>query len=617
MVQDSTEIPAGDNEAGEPTKTEVRESPLESNAAAKSEANQKGLKTSTGKRVLIGILLAVVAIVAIAGITVTLVLENRSPEPSDENYSNNNNYEDEYHFRNDDEIIDKVGEPIEKGPFEVDASMFSFDATEPYTSIEDLRKDIEALATAFANAAILDSANMYQNNDYYYARDHPVPEVAMSMDMDFADESMPVAAPTSGASASKEASSSSKAFEGVDDFETYQHEAGVVKEDLVKSNGEYVFAAVDDRIKVWDLDGNVLETTAFPSSGNYNIYIDALLMNPAGNKLTVIASEWGNYQQYSLVDHARQTQVTVFAIEGSSLTQISRTYIDGYHSNAYSVGDNVHIVTRDSLRIWSYIDDPLSRYMFDEFDGVLTNEEYVAKATEKAEEIIPRFVDDVIDLVTEGDEIVLSRLVAFPESIKDYKSITQITSFDTSNVVGKGDLELHTSKSLVLQPGNTAYVYATDEWIWVADESWSWGFEDQGSLQETMLLGFRLDGASSKFAAVGTVPGQLLNQFSIDFTKDDGKEYVRIAVTQNFFQNDWWIPRPMPMMENTAEDERQDEPQDESESRTLNEIIIFEIPEVGDDSHSVKELNRLGSVELGKKDEVSTRHGTKINRKYA
>ena len=73
----------------------------------------------------------------------------------------------------------------------------------------------------------------------------------------------------------------------------------------------------------------------------------------------------------------------------------------------------------------------------------------------------------------------------------------------------------------------------------------------------------------------------------------------------------------MPMMENTAEDERQDEPQDESESRTLNEIIIFEIPEVGDDSHSVKELNRLGSVELGKKDEVSTRHGTKINRKYA
>jgi len=40
------------------------------------------------------------------------------------------------------------------------------------------------------------------------------------------------------------------------------------------------------------------------------------------------------------------------------------------------------------------------------------------------------------------------------------------------------------------------------------------------------------------------------------------------------------------------------------ESRTLNQIIIFEIPKVEENNNALVEL---GSVELGKKDEVSTR----------
>lgn len=610
-----TEIPAGDNETGEPTNAVVPESAPEANEAEltkKSGASGKGLKASCGERVVIWIILAVVAVVAIGGVTLTLVMESRkvNVEHHDDDYHYDDNLYGDDHFWHNDEYPthddNYYGEPIEDSPFEIDESLFSFAATEPYASVDDLRKDIEALAKTFANTVILDQANMYNydhnryNDDHFLFHGDIMPEVEMAMDNGMAKDSVAASTPA------MESTVSSDVFEGVDDFETYQHEAGVVKDDLVKSNGAYVFAAVENRIEVWDLDGNLFEAIPIRSvtSNDYDIHIQAFLMNPEGNKLTVIASDWGRYRQGSLVDNAGQTQVTIFNIEGSSLTQISQTYIDGYHSNSYSVGNNVHVVTKAALRTWSHIDDHLSRW---NMDGDLTNAEYFETATRIAEEkVIPTFVDKVVNLVTDGDEIFLAQLVAFPESIKDYKSITQVSSFDTSMVVEKGDLELVTSKSMVLQPGHTAYVYATNDWIFVADESYSWGLDRQDYLLQTMLLGFRLDGASSEFAAVGTMPGQLLSQFSIDFANNDGKEYVRVAVTQNFNQFIWWMPRPMPVAVPEPWESSETSVIDETESRTLNEVIIFEIPQVEDGSQKVNELVKLGSVELGKKDETIT-----------
>ena len=239
----------------------------------------------------------------------------------------------------------------------------------------------------------------------------------------------------------------------------------------------------------------------------------------------------------------------------------------------------------------------------------MTKDEYVAAATIKAEEIMPGFVNKVIDIISdEEDNIALSPLAVFADKLSDYTTITQVNSFDTSNIGSDGDMALNISKSLVLQPGNTGYVYAAEGWIWVADQGWVWNLEEGKYAEQTMLLGFRLDGASSTFAAVGSVPGSLLNQFSIDFVKDkeDGKEYVRIATTQTFVRNVWWDPRPMMdfVMEEPSTTEAEAEQDMEDESRTLNQIIIFEIPKVEESNNALVEL---GSVELGKKDEVSTR----------
>jgi hypothetical protein len=592
------ETPAGDNEGVEPTTINT--------ADVESGTNAKGTKASTGERAFLWVLITVVIVAAIVGVVLTLVLESEKEE----------------------ELHHDYGEPVLEDPFVIEASLFSSDVTEPYTSIEDLRKEIDALIKNSANTIILQQANIYQG---HYYDDGMITTDVMFADESFKAEGMTdsnvqesIGGPVS-ASASQPSSESSELFRDVDDFETYQHEAGAVKNDLVKSNGAHVFAAVENGIKVWDLEGISFETYTIRSGASKphnDVSIQALLLNPDGNRLIVIGSDYGKqiWDSSAIVDNSLLTQVTIFGIEGSSLTEISQTYIDGYHIDSYSVGNNVHVVTRTTLRTSYAISDQTYRYMFDE---ELSNEEYIAAATLKAEEIIPELVDKVIDFFTEDDEILLSRLVGFPNSFNDYRSITQVSSFDTSNVGDEGDMELHVSKSLVLQPGYTEYVYATDEWIWVSDENSVWSLEKQDYMQQTMLLGFKLDGASSRFEVVGTVPGQLLSQFSIDFVKDNDKEYIRIAMTQNFFQNGWFqpMPEPMPMPFMVEEvgssvfdgnEATNFESQDETESRTSNEIIIFEIPkgEEEDGGRKIKKLVKLGSVKVGKKDEVSTQqHG--------
>jgi len=91
-------------------------------------------------------------------------------------------------------------------------------------------------------------------------------EPMMTADMSYAE------APSGSGSGSgsdsfvaKGVSESGSLFEVADNFEIYQHKKGAVKSDIVKSNGVHVFAAVDDRILVWDLEGKLSKTISMPS----------------------------------------------------------------------------------------------------------------------------------------------------------------------------------------------------------------------------------------------------------------------------------------------------------------------------------------------------------------
>lgn len=621
-MMSTTGIPIGDSEQGFTNKTD--------------ETMEQAVKAADGtgkKKMLIGggILLIIAVIAVVVSLVVVLPDWNKKDTTNVNSYNN----------------IEGGGNITgsREDPFKVDLPLFSANITQPYDSIEEARADIEMLAKSIVNKVILDGASSTNNNDNWaYETGGVMLDATVSADVAFAaPESISAESSKSDGSGGGD---SGAAFAGVDDFETYQHEAGVVKNDLVKSNGVHVFAAVDDDVLVWDLAGTLVESIPMPeidipdqSEGDYNYYawrpkpyIQALLMNPQGNKLTVVVGGYGREYEtiYSknditlpIIHSYMGTRIIVYDVEGDTFTKLSQKDVNGYHVDSYAVGNNVHVVTKMSLNTYDHLSRYLQRWTFRGMD----DDEYMEAAILKAEEIIPDFVDEVMDIITVDENVILSRLAVFVDSISDSSdtyisdlfgggiadTITQVNSFDMSTTGSNENMELNISKAAVLQPGYSGYVYATDEWIWVTDQGWNWDIEENKYAEKTMLLGFRFNGASSTFSAVGSAEGRLLSQFSIDFVKnedkEDGniKEYLRIATTESFFQGGWWgLPRPMSTVF-IEEDNSSIEQEVEEESRTKNQIIIFEVPKVDDNNRQDNTLVRLGSVELGKKDEVSAR----------
>lgn len=227
----------------------------------------------------------------------------------------------------------------------------------------------------------------------------------------------------------------------------------------------------------------------------------------------------------------------------------------------------------------------------------MDDEEYKISAMAKSEKLIDDFVNAMLEL-----DVSLSRISVFTDSLPDDagtserpffyadvlpNTITEVLSFDVETVEPGSELSL--SSSSTLQPGSWGYVYATKDWLWVADQGWSWIQEEMSYADKTMLLGFRLNGPSTSLAAAGSVPGSLLSQFAIDFVSSDdaNEDFIRVATTLDLGWRFWGAPVSSAF-----------DAESEGVSRTKNQVIILEVPSSG------KELIRRGSVELGEPNEV-------------
>ena len=562
-------------------------------------------------------------------------------------------------------------------PFEAQLPLFSADSiTEAYTSRQEVERDLRNLARLYLNKFIMDNIRYGGGS---YIGDGGVPEIMpISAEQDVAREPIPESSTASASSAAADDGGADDAFADVDDFGTYQQEQGVVRSDIVKSNGLHVFAASDDKILVLSLDGQLVNTVAMPPvelpeggdiqpqpvepglpTSSFNEdgtattnsvgtesasasepvaearssviapwdpkpYIQSLILDSTNNQLIAVVGGYGTSYYYGrpyattntedstlylppIISESKQSKIIVYSIgDTGDLTELSQRTVDGNHINSYSVESNIHIVMKSNLNIWPYLNEPIQRWQ-SEFKG-MNDEEYRIAAIQKSETLIDDFVNAVLDVVTVDDNIMLSRLTVFADSLPAVddsneeqmsdlpfyyadvlpNSITQVISFD-SGIVESGK-ELAISASTTMQPGSWGYVYATTDWLWVADQGWSWVEEEQAHAQKTMLQGFRLNGPSSSLAAAGSVPGSLLSQFAVDFVSGDDDtsgDFIRVATTLNFGWRDW--DRPVSETDNIER------------SRTKNQIIILQVPTSG------KELIRRGDVEVGKPNEVRNR----------
>lgn len=528
------------------------------------------------------------------------------------------------------------------GPFHVKLPLFSANLIESYESEEEAGADIGQLAKFILNQAITsnaDSENVHGG----------VPQFGggggFDEDAAFADEGVQESEPVSG-------SGTSNSVGDATDFSTNNQEADVDKADLAKSNGDLVFAAYGDLLVIWNAaDGEIVNQVRMPpiatdSSGNsgggssgsepeplpeepaadtafarssafwggWHPQIQAILLD--GNRLSLIVSGYGYAHQQALSEPPilydyMATHVRVYDINGGNLALVGEDDFHGHFRNAYSVGANAHVVTKAGINVWDYLINPVQRWQ-EEFEG-MGDDEYIAAAEALAEEeLIPTFTQSLLEAIQLGDDVDLAKIGVYANSVVDNSisenwfsggianTVSQVISFDMAGTFGD-DLSAH--KSAMFQPGYWGYVYATDSMIIIADQGWDWDPEEEESMQNTFLLGVRLNGPTSEHAVVGSVKGHLLNPFSIDFVEEPSGEYVRVATTESFW-NFGWIEIGV---EDTAAVDvatAEDEGSEEEESSTKNLIRILKIPSETSEIPSENVLEQVGSVTLGEPNEV-------------
>jgi len=274
-----------------------------------------------------------------------------------------------------------------------------------------------------------------------------------------------------------------KAFEAavVDYSKTNIQVEGVDEADTVKSDGEYLYIASGT---------NVIIMKAYPPDEAevvaeivLNGTISGLFVN--GDRLVVFESSYQNvlYARMSYVIYPSQTlvQIKVYDIADRSSPVLVRTVAsDGWYFTSRMIGDYTYVI----------VDSPAYVY-----EGNIT---------------LPIVIrDDVYECVEATDIYYMN--------VTDYSY-----GFTTVFAVNVKDESVEPTHETFLV-GASGATYASVNNIYLAIPNWDY----ESDTQTTNLVRIHVQGSLITSEAAGQVPGQVLNQYSMD--EYDG--YFRIATT--------------------------------------------------------------------------------------
>ena len=254
---------------------------------------------------------------------------------------------------------------------------------------------------------------------------------------------------------------------------------GVDEADIVKSDGEYIYLATDNRLII---------ARAYPPEKARILYktelegnINGLFVN--GDRLVVIESNWLAYgyglERSLSYGYANKTSGRVYDVADREKPVLEREVsVDGYYVSSRMIGDYVYLIASGSA--WMG-DDNVS---------------------------LPRIYGDNGIAEIQPAEIWHSET---PDNGYGFTTIMSV------NVVNDDEDPVH--QTLLLGSASTIYVSPNN--IYVTFTNWSIGSE------KTSIHRIHIDEGRIEYHATGEVPGRLLNQFSMD----ENGEYFRVATT--------------------------------------------------------------------------------------
>ncbi len=321
---------------------------------------------------------------------------------------------------------------------------------------------------------------------------------------------------------------------GVDYSTTNVQEAGVDEPDVIKTDGNYIYAIANSTLYVIDVTG---EPTITDSLRLENGWGEILL---AGDRIIVLSSQQGvipdvrGFPEAGMVapDYYYGTPVSVLTeidvSNPSDIVLVRTLFLDGGYLSARMSGDVARIVVRSypTGLVWEY---PQGGGLLAEIKAKNANREIINAST--LENWIPYYVLEEADGTTSDGLLIDCNDAYRPQEFAGLGMLTVVT-VDLS----KG---LKPEAVGVLAEGDT--VYASTESLYVASRQWvDWNqltedeIDARVSGEYTEIHKFDIsDPSATVYRATGKVDGFLLSQFSMSEHNGD----LRVATTN---QAPWW-----------------------------------------------------------------------------
>lgn len=336
------------------------------------------------------------------------------------------------------------------------------------------------------------------------------------------------------APADAEASAAGRATDGRDYSTTNVQEVGIDEPDLVKTDGETIFAVSGTRLHSVSTGDDQQSLDSLDLDGSAN---ELLLV---GDRLVVMTGETGAIASRGETDVASGSGVLTLTLtlvdvaDPAELTVLERLEVDGHALSARTIDSRIHVVVSSPAESldFTYPDASYPEHPGEEVvegserEAEAANREVVRRAT--LDDWLPSFRHEA-----DGEPTSSGRLT----DCESVHRTSEFAGFGSLTVLGLDPatgLEPATSTA-VLSDGET--VYASSERLYVATNEWF----DPAVLEEgrptdvedrTRIHAFDLAGSgAASYVGSGEVRGELLNQFAM--SEHDG--FLRVASTEDGF----------------------------------------------------------------------------------
>ncbi len=302
---------------------------------------------------------------------------------------------------------------------------------------------------------------------------------------------------------------------------------GVDEPDIVKTDGERIVAIVDGRlhhVDVRDAVPRLTDSVRLPQGWDHRLFLH-------GDQAFVISG--GGGEAIPLLEDARlasifppfEPTITVTEIDLSNPDELAvgRTlHVQGSFVAARAVDDTVRLVATSFPVGLQFVfpSGPGAEDIAEE-----TNRRIIAEST--LETWLPTYV------LADGDEVLDSGVLAScdqihrPAEFAGFEMLS-VTTFDLSDDLTPGDTTTLTARGETVYASPESLYVATNVWVppELAGEAIAPAFDERF---ETALHKFSIGGSEpARYEASGSVPGHLLNQFSLN--EHDG--FLQVATTE-------------------------------------------------------------------------------------